>query len=224
MKISKTLLIFVLFFTSNAFAGSKCPELYPMGQVIVVPNTIELCNLEYVAVYNPIMRANIFSSERYKINSRTNIGVSFKADKRISADQRATLADYAGKESSIYDRGHMAPAGDMSTNESQRESNLLTNITPQHSKLNRGSWKKLESTIRNTTNNNIHILTGAIYAKEYATIGANKIPVPSEYFKCAWYLNSSTIVKCYKAKNTETAIVEETSLNYINAQINYIIK
>lgn len=47
-----------------------------------------------------------------------------------------------------YDRGHMAPNGDMHTEKAQEESFGLVNIVPQNPKLNRGSWAKIESTLR----------------------------------------------------------------------------
>ena len=61
-------------------------------------------------------------------------------------DGCASLSDYRG---SGYDRGHMAPAGDMKWDpETMRESFLLTNICPQAKSLNSGSWKRLEEKCR----------------------------------------------------------------------------
>ena len=48
-----------------------------------------------------------------------------------------------------YDRGHLAPAGDMKWSaKAMRESFYLSNICPQKPKLNRGIWKDLEEQCR----------------------------------------------------------------------------
>ena len=58
----------------------------------------------------------------------------------------AILADYKG---SGYDRGHLAPAGDMAwSKEAMSESFFLTNMSPQAPALNRGMWRILEEQIR----------------------------------------------------------------------------
>src|SRR3546814_14226412 len=49
-----------------------------------------------------------------------------------------------------YDRGHLAPSGNMPNKESQAESFSLANIVPQNGELNRGIWADLESDIRDT--------------------------------------------------------------------------
>jgi DNA/RNA endonuclease G (NUC1) len=59
---------------------------------------------------------------------------------------RATNEDYKG---SGWSRGHMCPAGDNKWDEvAMRESNLLTNICPQHSSLNSGLWNVIERDCR----------------------------------------------------------------------------
>ena len=62
---------------------------------------------------------------------------SFSHDDNV--DGCAWREDYVN---SGYDRGHMAPAGDMKWDrEAMRESFLLTNVAPQCHALNGGSWK-----------------------------------------------------------------------------------
>ena len=59
---------------------------------------------------------------------------------------KATNEDYKG---SGWSKGHMCPAGDNKWDaEAMRESNLLTNICPQHSSLNSGLWNVIERDCR----------------------------------------------------------------------------
>lgn len=96
----------------------------------------------------------------------------------------ATPADY---KNSGYDRGHMAPAGDMKWNaETMQESFLMTNICPQAKRLNSGSWKKLEEKCRMwaQADSAIVIVCGPILSDtpiEY--IGNTQVAVPRRFFK-----------------------------------------
>ncbi|NTW34356.1 MAG: DNA/RNA non-specific endonuclease, partial [Bacteroidetes bacterium] len=59
----------------------------------------------------------------------------------------ATLEDYKG---SGYDRGHLAPAGDMKFDSiAMTESFFLTNMSPQLPDFNRGIWQRIEQQVRN---------------------------------------------------------------------------
>ena len=70
---------------------------------------------------------------------------SFKVDPNVST-KSAELSDYKG---SGYDRGHLAPAGDMKySKESMIESFFMSNMSPQNPSFNRGIWRKLEEAIR----------------------------------------------------------------------------
>ena len=70
---------------------------------------------------------------------------NFRVDTSISTGS-ANLADYRG---SGYDRGHLAPAGDMKWNATaMSESFLMSNMSPQTPSFNRGIWRSLESRVR----------------------------------------------------------------------------
>lgn len=97
----------------------------------------------------------------------------------------ATTADYRN---SGYDRGHMAPAGDMKWSpESMRESFLLTNICPQAHDLNRGAWNKLEEKCRQraVADSALIIVCGPIFTpgEGIERIGATGVAVPRRFFK-----------------------------------------
>lgn len=95
----------------------------------------------------------------------------------------ARLKDYAR---SGYDRGHLAPAADMKWSEqTMSESFLLSNMSPQKPRFNRGIWKKLEGRVRKWAIRDevICVLTGPLFIEVIDTIGENKVLVPSHYYK-----------------------------------------
>ena len=111
--------------------------------------------------------------------SRTD---DFRVDYKVKTGT-ASLSDYKG---SGYDRGHLAPAGDMKWSSTvMSESFYMSNMSPQLPGFNRGIWKKLESTVRNwaVDNGKIYIVTGPILTGNYNTIGYNDVSVPSYYYK-----------------------------------------
>ncbi len=96
----------------------------------------------------------------------------------------ATLDDYRR---SGYDRGHMAPAGDMKWDaEAMQSSFLLTNMSPQNHELNQGSWRVLEEKCREwaVRDSAIVIVCGPIFDSHPSpTIGPTGVAVPDRYFK-----------------------------------------
>ena len=111
--------------------------------------------------------------------SRTN---NFRSDKSLASGS-AALADYRG---SGYDRGHMAPAGDMKWDqEAMSQSFLLSNMSPQTPSFNRGIWKKLEEQVRQWAldKDSLYVITGPVLTRVESTIGENAVGVPAYYFK-----------------------------------------
>lgn len=86
-----------------------------------------------------------------------------------------------------YDRGHMAPAGDMKwDSEAMRQTFFLTNICPQAKALNTGAWKRLEEKCRlwAQADSAIYIVCGPVPGDaplEY--IGNTRVAVPARFFK-----------------------------------------
>ena len=124
----------------------------------------------------------------YELTRREVLG-SVKRDDRFRPDPlvasgSASLEDYKG---SGYDRGHLAPAGDMKFSESaMSESFYLSNMSPQDPSFNRGIWKGLEALIRQWayTYQTIFIATGPVLNKQdYPRIGPNRVAVPGFYYK-----------------------------------------
>jgi len=87
-----------------------------------------------------------------------------------------------------YDRGHMAPAGDMKWSaETMKESFLMTNVCPQSGDLNRGAWKKLEEKCRRkaVSDSALIIVCGPVFTKGEGVerIGRTGVAVPRRFFK-----------------------------------------
>ena len=115
----------------------------------------------------------------------------FKADPELPVGGRAELSDY---KKSGYDRGHMAPAGDMKRSyKVMIESFYLSNMCPQAPSLNRGLWKTLEEKIRDfaRTKGEVWIICGPVFKDldgdgegDYLErIGTNHVWFPTHFYK-----------------------------------------
>ncbi len=86
-----------------------------------------------------------------------------------------------------YDRGHMAPAGDMKwDSKAMEETFFLSNICPQVKSLNTGLWKNLEEKCRlwAQIDRRIYIVCGPVIDdKPLELIGESKVWVPKRFFK-----------------------------------------
>lgn len=107
----------------------------------------------------------------------------FQADPAVKGSATPEDYRYTG-----YDRGHMAPAGDMKWDpEAMRESFLMTNMCPQAPELNRGAWKKLEEKCRARAmaDSAIIIVCGPIFDRPEPSmrLGSTGVAVPDRFFK-----------------------------------------
>jgi len=122
--------------------------------------------------------------------SRTN---NFRSDPKISSGS-ASLDDY---KNSGYDRGHLAPAGDMKCSRTaMSESFYLSNMSPQTPSFNRGTWKELETIVRNwaAQYKKIYVVTGGILTKGLNKIGSNGVSVPNYYYKIIYVPSTSNMI------------------------------
>lgn len=117
---------------------------------------------------------------------------NFRADYRIPEMFRADLDIYRG---SGYDRGHLVPSADQRDKEVQNsETFLLSNMSPQKPKFNRGIWKKLESAVRELDKPEriyeTYVISGPIFNFDVPVLTINPedgkgttLPIPHAYFK-----------------------------------------
>ena len=106
----------------------------------------------------------------------------FSADPEMEGSAETWDYSYSG-----YDRGHMAPAGDMRWDkEAMSQTFYMTNICPQVKTLNAGSWKNLEEKCRQwaEADSAIYIVCGPIIdGKPIEYIGDSRVYVPRKFFK-----------------------------------------
>lgn len=121
----------------------------------------------------------------------------FRKDPRLPADHAAAPVDY---DEPIYDLGHMTSDRDLRDNLiKQLNTYVLSNMSPQHCRFNRGVWLTLENLGREWAKlyGTVYITQGAIFDfnprdardkdKAAARIGSRggkaRVAVPSHYFK-----------------------------------------
>lgn len=116
------------------------------------------------------------TAKRYERSDR------FEPDPRVATGTAGDL-DYKG---SGYDRGHLAPAGDMSWSaQAMQESFYYSNMSPQDPGFNRGIWKRLEEQVRDWAIDygKVYVVTGPVLKKGLPQIGVHDVTIPQSYFK-----------------------------------------
>jgi len=96
--------------------------------------------------------------------------------------------DYTG---SGYDRGHLAPNHVIATRfgaEAQKQTFLMTNISPQRPDLNRRTWQRLESLAANEfsrAHGPYWVVTGPIFGKNPAYLSSTsaRIAIPEAFYQ-----------------------------------------
>jgi len=162
---------------------------------------------------------------RQKKTERTD---NFREDPRI-ASGTATNEDYYA---SGFDRGHLAPAADMSwSKKAMSESFFFSNMIPQYAEVNRGIWQELEDTVRKiaVSEDFIYVVTGPVFyvGKKYKTIGKNKVAVPHACYKVIYspkhhktigfvIQNSKKQQKLQDCVYSVSAIEKMTGLNFFS--------
>ena len=175
---------------------SECRELFARGAPPMMPARSEmqarpLCFSAFAVLHSGKSRTPIYVAERLnravlldaQDNQRTD---KFFADARLPLGERAELDDYRD---SGFDRGHMAPAGDMGTAESLAQSFSLANVVPQYPINNRGAWAGIEKATRKyvmRAAGDVFVITGPVFDGVPQTIGSNRVWVPQHLFKLVY--------------------------------------
>ena len=142
----------------------------------------------YVLLHSSTDKVPLYVCENLKktqLNGDSERSNKFFPEPSLPKGERAELADYVG---SGFDRGHMAPAGDWSANQTlMNQSFSLANMAPQVPALNRGIWVQLESQVRTwaTARGEVDVITGPIFDAGSQRIGPDNVVVPDRFFKIA---------------------------------------
>jgi endonuclease G len=189
--LSLSIILAGLIFTSPSYAWNQrqpfpvqqCQAHAPYG----FPNTQgvqPLCQQAYLVGYDAAAKLPKFVT--YELLPQNAIGCVARTNAFATnqfVPNGATPGDYAG---TGYDKGHMAPDGDLSWDtQVEFESFLMTNMSPQAGSLNRGIWKLLETSVRGWAvqrNQSYTVYVGGIYGPGDKTIGKGVV-VPHAFYK-----------------------------------------
>ena len=189
-------LVVLVFGACPGRAAETCPTLFADGRVPELTNpklaaeTLPLCFDAFAVLHSGVARAPLYAAEQLTRASiaearRVERIDAFHDEDRVPPAARARLEDYAR---SGFDRGHLAPAGDMPTGEAQAQSFSLANIVPQDRALNRSLWAAIEESTRRlaTRRGQLFVVTGPIYAGDALATINGRVLVPSQMFKAIY--------------------------------------
>lgn len=186
----------LLGLSATPAAAESCPGLFAGRHAPVLTNaklatrTQALCFDAFAVLHSGVTRTPLYAAEHL---TRDGIAAarqvarddSFHEETRLPPEARAHLEDYVR---SGFDRGHLAPAGDMPTIEAQAESFSLANMVPQDRTLNRGLWSDIEEGVRRlaTRRGSIYVVTGAVFSGDSVQEIGGGVLVPTQLFKALY--------------------------------------
>ena len=202
MKLRPKLLALLLPLTLllsplKAFAlFEDCKDLFPKQQIpLSAQDGRDLCFDSFAIYYSPKDKKPIYTVEKLSRDQllaphpkRSN---QFYEEARLPYSERSLLSDYRG---SGYDRGHNAPAGDMSNERAMAQSFSLANMMPQARQNNQGIWaKNVEEPTRlyaKRAQGEIYVFTGS--TGKQGSIGKGQVTIPSHLFKLVYDPHKNT--------------------------------
>ena len=177
-------------------AATACPEDFQGGKPPAIVNpkvaagTYPLCLSGFATLFSGVTRTSVYSAEHLTAMrieaARSMVRVdTFHPEPRLPVDVRSELSDYRR---SGYDRGHMAPNGDMGDEASQRDSFSLANMVPQDHNDNAGLWSAIEEATRNTavTDGEVYVVTGPLYQGADIAVLQGRVYVPTGIWKAVY--------------------------------------
>jgi endonuclease G len=185
----------VAFLTAPHAAAAACPQHFFGGATPAIsnpklaPKTRQLCYTEFAILHSGLTRTPLWVAEH--LNPKRAQGArelnrvdNFHADPNLLPDERAELSDYVR---SGFDRGHMAPAGDMTTPQGMDESFSLANMVPQNSDNNRNLWESIERVVRDySERHEVYVVTGPLFQGENLQALKGRVLVPTHIAKAVF--------------------------------------
>ncbi|MFC7739586.1 DNA/RNA non-specific endonuclease, partial [Roseomonas sp. GCM10028921] len=183
------------------FAFGSAPEIL---RPALAAQVRELCFEGYAVLHSGISRTPLAVAEhltRARMAGAREVRRegSFHDEDRLPPDERARLSDYAR---SGFDRGGLAPSGDMTTPTSMAESFSLANIVPQHPASNRCLWEGVETSVRRlaTEEGEVYVVTGPVFEGGSLERIGGRVLVPTSLYK-AVYVPGRGAAAAYLAPN-----------------------
>ncbi|MBJ7533202.1 DNA/RNA non-specific endonuclease [Rhodomicrobium vannielii ATCC 17100] len=185
--------------------------------------TYGLCFSEIAVLYSGVSRTPLWAAEMLTparvaaAKTLTRIGSNaFHDETLLPSEVRAELADY---KRSGFDRGHMAPNGDMSTRKAQEESFSLANMIPQHPCNNEVLWEGIESAVRDIAESEtVYVVTGPAFLGAELESLKGRVLVPTHVFK-AIYVPSRNAAAAFFAPNDDSQAWETLSIDELEAKV-----
>jgi endonuclease G len=170
-----------------SYLDAKQPELIDPK---LKPQTTLICYRGYAVLFSgrsrtPLWSSELLTTERVRAARQLERVGEFHPDPHLAMADRSELDDYRR---SGFDRGHMAPSGDMPTQAAQQESFSLANIVPQTAVLNRNAWSDLERYVRALAGQHgkAYIVTGPVFEGIEVQSLHGRVIVPTETFKAIY--------------------------------------
>lgn len=171
------------------YAGAAAPDL---TNPKLASKNRELCYEAFAVLHSGATRTPLYAAEHL---TRDGVAAAkglerpeanaFHPEPRLPPDERAELSDY---KRSGFDRGHMAPNGDMPTPTAQQESFSLANMIPQAPENNRGIWSAIEGATRHLANSRgeVYVVTGPVFQGASLQRVGGRVLVPTHVFKAVF--------------------------------------
>lgn len=215
------LALLALFAAQAASAATSCPTLYAGGKAptldaSITSRTTEVCHTEYVLMASGVTKGPLYSAEHItdqQVAGAESIGRvgSFHDETGIPAADRSHTSDYTN---SGFDRGHMTPAGDASTTNSEKETFSMANVVPQDHKLNTGEWARIEEQVRQLAKQRgeVYVVTGPAFdSGTRSSIGADHVQIPDYVWKAVYEPGNGAAA--YMCVNDSTINCDVVSIN-----------
>ncbi|MFA6189805.1 MAG: DNA/RNA non-specific endonuclease [Sulfuricurvum sp.] len=208
MQITKSIFITIALSITLYASPTQCDNIYYGNEAPDIVNvklsskTKELCYSTFAVMHSGVSRTPLYVGEhltRVGLGSKSQRTNDFHPEERLPLDERAELNDYAR---SGYDRGHMAPAADMSSQQAEHECFTLANMIPQNQENNRGIWAHIEAATRNLAKDRgeLYVITGPIFMGSNLQRIGGRVLIPTKIYK-AIYDPSSGFAGAYIVDN-----------------------
>jgi endonuclease G len=175
-----------------------CPLECPLG----APTANDMVRREiYTLSSNPDTKFADWVAYRV---TRDTIGPTrsrgWRADPMLNPARTLEPEDYTEAHAVLQsDRGHQAPLASFTSTPHWRDTNFLSNITPQKTGLNQGRWERLEAAERDLAREPsveaVFVVTGPLYERDMPRLPRADEPhrVPSGYWKVVMIEPGDTI-------------------------------